>query len=92
MNPTDGAGTSLLNEFCRDAGVFETVSTFMGRPYSHAGFAVHISHPQERWYHPFDDLNLPIPRTANMHFDLEYSVPKAMLYLRDVSEEQGPFS
>jgi hypothetical protein len=91
-NPSDPNSTRLLNEFCEKAGIFDAISAYCGDNYRSAGFGVHVSQPRDTWFHVFDDINLPMPKTTQMHFDLAFDSPKAMLYLNDVGENQGPFS
>jgi FkbM family methyltransferase len=83
---------ALLADYCRKEGVLDAVSAFYGVEFSKVGYSLHISHPGDSWYHVYDDLNLPVAKTAQMHYDLGYEVPKAMVYLNDVTEEEGPFS
>jgi hypothetical protein len=90
--PTNSAARDIIKKFCEEAGVFEALSTYYGHPYRDLGFAIHLSHPKDTWFRQFDDIGLEMPQTAQMHFDLSFEHPKAMLYLNDVSEKQGPFS
>lgn len=83
---------SLLRDFCVSEGVFDALSALYGVRFSKIGYALHVSHPGDTWYRVYDDLGLPVSDTAQMHYDLGVEVPKAMVYLNDVYEEQGPFS
>ena len=82
----------ILTEYCSIAGIFDALSAFYGANHQTADFVVHYSHPKDTWFRMFDDLGLDMPKTTQMHFDLAFSPPKAMLYLNEVGEEQGPFS
>jgi FkbM family methyltransferase len=68
------------------------LSSLYGFEFGKIGFSLHLSRPNESWYRTFDDIKLEPSRTSQMHYDLEYAIPKAMLYLNDVGIEQGPFS
>jgi FkbM family methyltransferase len=82
----------LMHTFCRENHILDILSQLYGIEFERVGFSLHYSYPRETWYRLFDDLNLPPPRTTQMHYDLEYAIPKAMLYLNDVGLTQGPFS
>lgn len=90
--PTNTEAVTILNEFCRTSGLFETLEAYYGQAFNCGGFVVHYSHPKDSWFRMFDDLPLDMPRTTQMHYDLDFYPPKAMLYLNDVGEAQGPFS
>jgi hypothetical protein len=90
--PTNPESLRIVINYCSDAGIFDMLSAFYGENFRGAGFVIHYSHPKDRWFRVFDDLGLDVPRTAQMHYDLDFSPPKAMLYLNDVNEDQGAFS
>jgi hypothetical protein len=90
--PSDPESRRILMDYCSEAGIFDMLSAFYGENFRYAGFVIHYSHPKDTWFRVFDDLGLEMPRTAQMHYDLAFSPPKAMLYLNDVGEEQGAFS
>jgi hypothetical protein len=90
--PSNPVARDIVKEFCEQAGVFEALSAYYGHPYRDLGFAIHLSYSKDTWFRQFDDIGLEMPQTAQMHFDLSFEHPKAMLYLNDVSEKQGPFS
>ena len=82
----------LIYAFCRENYIVDILSQLYGIEFERIGFSLHYSYPGETWYRLFDDLNLTPPRTAQMHYDFEYAIPKAMLYLNDVGPAQGPFA
>jgi hypothetical protein len=90
--PSNLASVDMVKRFCDQEGVFEAISAFYGEQYRALGFVIHVSHPNDSWYRQFDDIGLQMPLTSQMHFDLSFELPKAMLYLNDVGTEQGPFS
>lgn len=83
---------AIVRDFCQKCGVFESLSTVFGREFNRVGFSLHVSHPGDRWFNAFSDVGLPVSHTADMHYDEAYDVPKAMIYLNDVTEDQGPFT
>lgn len=83
---------AIVRDFCEKCGVFESLSTVFGREFNRVGFSLHVSHPGDRWFNAFSDVGLPVSHTADMHYDEAYDVPKAMIYLNDVTEDQGPFT
>jgi hypothetical protein len=90
--PSDGRAMTIVDEFCRRIGIYDAISAFFSEDYRHCGYVIHLSHPGDTWFHVFDDIGLTMPKTTQMHFDLAFEVPKAMLYINDVGEKQGPFS
>ena len=82
----------MLYEFCRTSGFIpETLEAYYGQAFNCGGFVVHYSHPKDSWFRMFDDLPLDMPRTTQMHYDLDFYPPKAMLYLNDVGEAKDHF-
>jgi hypothetical protein len=54
--------------------------------------ALDFSHPDQDWYKDcYAASGISTTRTAYMHFDADHDVMKAMLYLREVGPENGPF-
>lgn len=90
--PQDHEAYRIVNDHCREIGVFDAISAYYGEAHSYAGFVIHVSQPRDTWFHVYDDVGLPMPTTAQMHFDQAFQVPKSMLYLNDVGVDQGPFS
>ncbi len=82
----------ILKDYCIQAGVFDALSAMYGVEFSRVGYALHISHPGDKWYEVYSDIGLPVAKTCQMHYDLGYEVPKAMVYMNDVAEANGPFS
>jgi hypothetical protein len=90
--PSNQEASEILQDHCRSSGVFESLSSFFGRDFSWAGFVIHYSSPRDTWFRVFDDIGLPLAKTAQLHFDADYLYPKAMLYLNDVQSVNGAFS
>jgi FkbM family methyltransferase len=83
---------AILKDYCVHAGVFDALSAMYGVEFNKVGYTLHISHPGDKWYEVYSDLGLPVAKTGQMHYDLGYEVPKAMVYMNDVDESNGPFS
>jgi hypothetical protein len=55
--------------------------------------ALHLSHEHEDWYRDcYGDVGLPLPRATYMHFDQDFALVKAMVYLRDFDDTIGPLA
>jgi hypothetical protein len=82
----------ILRRFFGRTGVEEALTQLYATPMSLEGFALVLSHPNDRWYHsPYADVGLATTRTVQMHYDEDYWAPKSMLYLNDVRAENGAF-
>lgn len=90
--PSNHEAIWIVEDFCQASGLAETISAYFGQQYGQLGFVLHLSHPRDTWYRVFDDIKLEMPKTTQMHFDLAFEIPKAMLYLNDIDQKQGPFS
>src|SRR5262249_41543838 len=55
--------------------------------------SLYLNRPQDQWWRKrYRDVGLPLPRTANMHYDSDCGMVKAMVYLNDdVTPTSGPF-
>ena len=54
--------------------------------------ALELSHEDQSWWKGcYADDGVAASQTTYFHNDHSFNVPKAMLYLSDVDEEQGPF-
>jgi hypothetical protein len=83
---------AILNREFRALGVLDVVSTYMDRRMSVGGVALELSVSQAAWWSSsHTDLPRP-PRTLYAHFDESVLYPKAIVYLSDVSADNGPTS
>lgn len=81
---------SLLNREFRALGVLDAVSSYTGRKIKVLGLALELSVPQATWWrNAIEGLDRP-PATLYAHLDETISCPKAIVYLSDVSETNGP--
>jgi len=78
----------LTREFKR-SGTLDAISAYTGIKHS-IGLACELSVPQATWWrNTIDALDAP-PMTLYAHLDEALSVPKAIVYLSDVTEQNGP--
>jgi hypothetical protein len=81
-----------LNKEFKTTGVLEVLGSYTGRKMLVAGLALELSVPQLGWWaNVFDCLGEP-PRTLYAHLDESIAFPKAIVYLSDVDNENGPTS
>lgn len=81
---------SILNREFRALGVLDAVSSYTGRKTQVFGLALELSVPQATWWrNAIEGLDRP-PATLYAHLDETISCPKAIVYLSDVSETNGP--
>jgi Phytanoyl-CoA dioxygenase (PhyH) len=85
-------GADAICNFLVTEGVIELASAYMGQQMEFIYAALDHAHERQSWYkNCYSDIGLPTSKTAYMHFDADHDVIKAMLYLRDVGPENGPF-
>lgn len=85
-------GSLLIQKALRKKCVIDAVSAYIGREMEFIYAALDYSHEKQNWYKDcYFDVGFPTAKTAYMHFDADNDVMKAMLYLRDVRPENGPF-
>jgi hypothetical protein len=79
----------LNREFSR-LGVLDVLSAYTGRKTKVAGLALELSVPQATWWsNAIKGLDRP-PKTLYAHVDESISFPKAIVYLTNVTEKNGP--
>lgn len=84
-------GKALNREF-KTTGVFDVLASYTGRKMLVAGVALELSVPQSGWWQSaIDGLNRS-PDTLYAHFDESIASPKAIIYLSNVGEKNGPTS
>lgn len=82
----------ILNKEYNRNGVNEAVSAYMGKRMIVVALAFELSVPQAKWWeNSFSDLSRP-PDTLYAHLDGSIDYPKAIVYLTDVGEDNGPTS
>lgn len=81
----------LQHEFKR-LGILDSLSAYMGQRIDVDGLAFELSVPSSGWWkNSFEQLIRP-PHTLYAHFDESIIFPKAIVYLSDVGELNGPTS
>lgn len=88
--PTVRAIRAVLNREFRSLGVLDAVSAYTGRKTRVTGLALELSVPQATWWkNAITGLDRP-PQTLYAHVDETISCPKSIVYLSDVTEQNGP--
>ncbi len=79
----------ILNKAFECQGINDAMSVYMRQPMQVAGLAVELSVPAASWWrNGYAELSIP-PKTLYFHTDESLSVPKAIVYLSDVTAIQG---
>jgi hypothetical protein len=85
-------GSLLIQRALFEKGVLEMVSQYMSQRMAFLYAALDYSHERQNWYKDcYADVGLATSKTAYMHFDADSGIVKAMLYLKNVQPENGPF-
>lgn len=79
----------LDKEFDR-LGINSAISAYSGRSMHVGGVGFELSVPQANWWRNQISEIDAIPKTLYAHFDESIRFPKAIVYLSDVSESNGP--
>ncbi len=80
----------VLNREFKALGVLDAVSAYTGRKTRVMGLALELSVPQATWWqNAIAGLDRP-PKTLYAHLDEGISYPKSIVYLTDVTEQNGP--
>jgi hypothetical protein len=83
---------AVLNREFKALGVLDAVSAYTGRKIRVGGLALELSVPQATWWKNSISGLERAPRTLYAHLDESISCPKAIVYLSDVTEQNGPTS
>lgn len=80
----------VLNREFKSMGVLDAVSAYTGRKNRVIGLALELSVPQATWWNnSIQGLERP-PKTLYAHLDETIACPKSIVYLTDVTEQNGP--
>ena len=82
----------MIRRAMEKSGAMDLVSAYLGKPVEFYYAAMDHAHPGQVWYQDcYDDTRLGTTKTVYMHTDADSDIVKAMMYLRDVGEKDGPF-
>ena len=81
---------SILNREFGALGVLDAVSAYMGRNIRVSGLALELSVPQSSWWRNAIPGLERSPRTMYAHLDETIANPKSIVYLTDVTQDNGP--
>ncbi len=81
---------ALNREFKRN-GILDQLSEIFPGSIKVVGAAVELSVPHAEWW-SHSDVQIKAPKTLYAHLDEGIDAPKAIVYLSDVKESNGPFS
>ena len=84
---------SLILEIMREVQFIDGLQAFYNCEVEPLYCAGHMCHPEEQWFKDcYQDVGLETARLAYAHYDSGFEVCKAVIYLNQVSPEQGPFT
>lgn len=81
----------LIDNDFKSQAVFDSVSDYVGIKYSFTGLSLELSVAGSTWWKNSIQGVTP-PRTMYAHLDESIFAPKAIVYLTDVNEKNGPTS
>ncbi|MFJ2995295.1 hypothetical protein [Pandoraea sp. NPDC087047] len=82
----------ILNREFEKLGVLDAMSAYVGRKTRVVGLSLELSLPQAQWWrNTLEGLSRP-PKTLYAHLDETISMPKSIVYLSDVGDDNGPTS
>ena len=83
----------LVNEMFQSNGILQGASKYnKGANLTVRNVVLHIAKPTDENYKQFLYDCKTVTKTTNLHIDPKENVMKAMLYLNDITEDDGPFS
>jgi hypothetical protein len=82
----------ILTSVLERHGVLDIAGAYLGRPVSVRQTLLQINDPGDDFNRrKFADVGLPDPATNYMHVDTAHGTLKCVVYLSDVSDDNGPF-
>lgn len=92
IHPYSPAG-SAVRRAVKQSGLLDFISAYTGKPMELYYASLDHAHPGQDWYRDcYADAGIPTSKTAYMHTDADFDIIKTMMYLKDVSEKDGPFA
>ena len=80
----------ILNKEFKKNGVLNELSNYMSGKYKVSGCSLELSHHKSKWWKSDYKGTSETPKTLYYHYDEGKNYPKAMLYLTDVTSNNGP--
>lgn len=83
----------LFADYLENNGLFVVASAYMRCPIDLLYLSIELSNEDQTWYkNCYQDAGIPTSKTAYYHYDYDIKLIKAMIYLNDVTKENGAFS
>ena len=84
---------NLVNEMFKSLGILQAASKYNKfKPLEVKNVVLHIAKPTDQNYKQFLYDCKTVSKTTNLHIDPKENVMKAMMYLNNITEDDGPFS
>lgn len=83
----------IVNDMFNNLGILQAATKYNKfKPLQVKNVVLHIAKPTDQNYKQFLYDCETVSKTTNLHIDPKENVMKAMLYLNDITENDGPFS
>jgi len=90
--PQTSPGHAAVKRAAEKLGLRKLAETYLGKPMEFYYAALDHCHDGQNWYEAcYRDAGIDTAKTVYMHFDADCDIIKAMLYLQDVGDKDGPF-
>jgi hypothetical protein len=90
--PLTSPGRAAVKRAAERLGMHRLAEAYLGRPVEFCYAALDHAHDRQSWHEScYGDIGIDTAKTVYMHFDADCDIIKAMLYLQDVEEKDGPF-
>jgi len=84
---------NLVNEMFKSLGILQAATKYNKfKPLEVKNVVLHIAKPTDQNYKQFLYDCKTVSKTTNLHIDPKENVMKAMMYLNNITEDDGPFS
>jgi len=91
--PQEGQKWKVICELLEESGVRPAINHSSRYPMDLEYAALQLSHEDEQWWkNCYEDLGITTSQGSYLHFDQDYNLIKAILYLKPVKISNGPFS
>jgi hypothetical protein len=90
--PMEVEYAKYVHSLISDLGIIDGAKSFFGADVEYYYLCWQYSDSNEEWFKsPYANFGLPTSKAAYGHFDHDYQLLKAIIYLTDVAEDNGPF-